>query len=311
MNYETTYDQESTSITIRSDYRPDMNFRDACFYTANLIRSSTKKNLIFLHSGGADSTAFSYVFRHENIDVKRIHLRYFYRGNIINTYENSNIFEKDITIYDVDVEEFERSELHISINKRLPYHVFLTLQTYYPDLDPDNDLIIRGASTLPIRNINGIPIFTLPAGSTLLPLLYPCECIDFLQHNKIMLTSIFTDKYIMDQVASMKEGGVYSWWYKEELYKHYFPEVPSYRFIPKSKIAFWKGFDHLHVNAGRGIFKNYDGTIVDSYPQRTYFKYYYNTLTGFMKSNNTVKLTTKWNFDGDYFTTPDTEIEIS
>ena len=309
-NYECVYDKDSASITIESNYREKSNFRSVCFYTANLIRSSTKKNLVFLHSGGADSTAFSYVFRNQNIDIKRVHIRYFFKGKLINSYESNNIYEDDVTVYDVDVEEFERSDQHRSINEKVPFHVFLTLQTYYPDLDPENDLLIRGASTLPIRKQDGEALFVLPVGSTLLPLLYPCECIDFIQHNPVMLCSAFTDPFIERQVNSMGVGEVYSKHHKEELYKHYFPEIPKEHLLQKTRIAFWEGFNHLHINTDKGIYYNYDGTIVDSYPQRTYWKYNYKELIGYMKKNKSVTLRVRWNYDGDYHTIPQQEVFI-
>ena len=312
-NYDFKFDEKSASMTIRGEYREDINFREACFYTANLIRRTTRKNLVFLHSGGADSTAFSFCFRHENIDIKRVHIRYFYRGNLINFYETNNIYEEDVVMYDIDVEEFEKSEQHKYVNSILPYHVFLSLQTCYPDIDPENDFLIRGASTLPIRKINGKFIYNISVGSTALPFLYKdgCECVDFLQHNPIILSSVFTDKFVLEQVNSMSENQVYSWLYKEELYKHYFPEIDPVHLIRKQSIASWPGISHLAIDAGRGIFYNYDGSIIDIYPQRTHWKFNYKKIVDYIKSNYVMTMNVKWNFDGDFWTMPRMQVFLS
>jgi len=310
MNFDCTYDHIGASLTINGKYK-QWSLREACFYTAQQIRDSTNKNLIFLHSGGADSQIISWVFRHMNIPVKRVHIRYFFKGKLVNHYESNNIFEDDVVMYDVDMEEYEKSDDYKFVTDKLPYSAFFAIQSHYPDVDPVNDVCIRAGQTVPIKTHGSKLLFDQSCANILISYMYRSECINFFQANPLIEAAFFVDDFIEkslplvpDNDSWERSGG------KKALYDHYFPEV-SERNIPKSNIGFWDGFRHLHIDWGRGVFRRYDGGVVDGYPYRTFFRDDFKRVQNVVRDNGKIVYNVKWNFDGDARTKPDLSITVT
>ena len=302
MNFDCTYDNFGASLTINSEYK-GWNLREAILYTTKHIRETTDKNLVLLHSGGSDSQLISWAFRHMNVPVKRVHIRYFYKGVLINFYENQNIIEDDVIVYDVDVEEYERSQEYMDILNKLPYHVYLALQTYYPDQDPENDVLIRAGQTIPIaKRKNGFLEWDQSAATILISYMYRSECINFFQHNPIIEGVFFIDDIVQKTLDEMPPG---TRWEdvggKTSLYKHYFPELGDL-IIPKQTICLWDGFKHLVLDRGNGIYKKYDGSPLDSYHQRTYFRESLEKIQNIIRDSGKITFKVKWNYDGNYWT---------
>lgn len=268
------WDKVGISFKLKPDYKA-LTFREAVFYTAEEIRRTTDKNITLLVSGGVDSVLVSWVFRQVNIPVKRVHIRYFYKGEHINIYESRNIRDPEVICYDVDIEEYDRSQEYEELLQKLPVALHFALQTYYPDQDPETELLIRAGQTIPFVMSAGFPPGITPLwfqsiGSLTISYLYRAELVNFFQHNPIMVAASFTDNYLSETFKGLETDRDWELARKKMFYDHHFPELGDQN-IQKETTAFCTGFKDLVVDRGRGVYKRFDGTIVDSYPQRTFF----------------------------------------
>lgn len=285
-------DYDNTQVNCEIHFKPGMIFNEAVSYTLDKIRKETNKDFVLPLSGGADSLLISYICRDNNIDVKRIHQRYYYKGDLINKVDNSYIHDID-EYQDVDVEEFQKTDFFLDtfVNK-FPTPVHCAIQPYVKFACNENkDFVLSPTTPLSVYRFSNHkePQFcynpmlmyrTIGLGNL--------ESSSIFNDNPYIVSSWFDDMYF-EQVQKMNIG---KWedQFKTVFYKKYYP---MYDLPVKQTIANWDYFNTLNVDRPRGVYKQND-KIHDCWPQRTFLTMSIDTIKTLSTIGGVCNMSSNW-----------------
>lgn len=272
--------------------KTNLSFREALYQTCREIRLKTKKDLVLPISGGSDSMLVSHVLKDLNIDAKRIHQRYYYRGELLNGTESANVTEVD-EYQDIDVEEFQSfSWYQKTFVESFPTPVYMALQPYIKfACKADKEFILLARTPLSIFKFSDKKESYFSYNPQLLYGAVGLKGFDFadvFNENPQIMYSFFDDLYRQQ----VKEQSSMSWesQFKKLYYEHHFPEIEH---MQKSEIFTWNYLKTLNIDRPNGIYMQSGKTQI-CYPQRTWLNYPLKQFYESIDKSKAIHLQSNW-----------------